>query len=208
MKKLKTKRLLVISLSILSFILMFSCDNNDDENPQETSLNFTQLEKESLLFMLEEEKLARDTYIYLNNLWSINVFSNISNSEQTHMNAVADLLTQNDIAFSILPIGEFENVALQNYYNQFIIDGQTSLNNALKIGATIEDLDIVDLENYINEIESTSIIEVYETLKCGSRNHLRSFVSTIIANNDTYTPQFLSIEEYNEILNEDHENCN
>jgi len=208
MKKLKTKRLLVISLSILSFILMFSCDNNDDENPQEASLNFTQLEKESLLFMLEEEKLARDTYIYLNNLWSINVFSNISNSEQTHMNAVADLLTQNDIAFSILPIGEFENVALQNYYNQFIIDGQTSLNNALKIGATIEDLDIVDLENYINEIESTSIIEVYETLKCGSRNHLRSFVSTIIANNDTYTPQFLSIEEYNEILNEDHENCN
>ena len=73
---------------------------------------------------------------------------------------------------------EFENQDLQNYYNTFVTNGSISQDNALQIGATIEDLDIVDLERFITETTNTEITDVFNSLQCGSRNHLRSFVSS------------------------------
>lgn len=144
----------------------------------------------------------------MNNLWSFNQFNNIKNSEQTHMNAIKTILDQNNIDYIILPEGQFDNENLQNLYNQFVIDGQVSSSNALQIGATIEDLDIVDLEDYINESTNQVLISTYQSLQCGSRNHLRSFVSAINTNESTYIPQFLTVEEYDNILNGSHEQCN
>jgi len=76
----------VISILILSLWITFfyacSEDKNDLENFEEiiddpTNQTLTEADKKALLFMLEEEKLARDTYDYLDNLWSINQFANI-----------------------------------------------------------------------------------------------------------------------------------
>jgi hypothetical protein len=185
-----------------------SCDDNESNNTVSDTISLTEEEKVGLLFMLEEEKLARDTYIYMNNLWSMNQFDNIKNSEQTHMNAIKTILDQNNIDYTILPEGQFDNENLQNLYNQFVIDGQVSSSNALQIGATIEDLDIVDLEDYINESTNQVLISTYQSLQCGSRNHLRSFVSAINNDESIYIPQFLTIEEYENILNGSHEQCN
>uniref|UniRef100_UPI00404AC75A DUF2202 domain-containing protein n=1 Tax=Flavobacterium sp. TaxID=239 RepID=UPI00404AC75A len=186
-------------------LLSFSC-SDDDNNSNSTSLS--QQEKDGLLFMLEEEKLARDTYIYMNNLWGLNQFNNIKNSEQSHMDAIVSILEQNDIEYTILPQGEFSYQNLQDLYNQFVIDGQVSSESALQIGATIEDLDIVDLEDYINDSTNAVLISTYENLQCGSRNHLRSFVTAIENLGFTYTPQFLTLEEYEAILNSSREQCN
>lgn len=49
----------------------------------------TQEEAASLLFMREEEKLARDVYLTLGGLYPIPVFQNIAQSEVQHMAAVA-----------------------------------------------------------------------------------------------------------------------
>ncbi len=211
MKTLKTNKLSYIAIGILSLGFLASCDNNNSDDNLDANLlenNLIQTDKESLLFMLEEEKLARDTYNYLDNLWNITAFSNIKNSEQSHMNAVSNLLTQYNITYDILPQGEFANQELQELYNQFVIDGQIDAVNALKIGALIEDLDIVDLENYMNSITNNDIILVYQSLQCGSRNHLRSFVSTLSTYNATYAPQFLSQQEYDFIVSSDKESCN
>ena len=54
-------------------------------------------EMASLSFIREEEKLARDIYLALFNLWGKNVFTNISNSESTHMGAVLVLLDKYDL---------------------------------------------------------------------------------------------------------------
>ena len=199
---------LLIALMLSSFLYLSSCgvDDSTEELLINTTLN--QSDKDALLFMLEEEKLARDTYMYLDNLWSINQFANIKSSEQTHMNAIIDLLEQNKIDYTILPVGEFNNQDLQKYYNQFISDGSISNINALKIGATIEDLDIVDLEVYINATSNASIISVFESLQCGSKNHLNSFMSGIINNGSTYTPQFLTQEAFDAILAEGKNQCN
>ena len=200
---MKTKFFIVTAIVMALFA--FSC--SDDENNVNSEI-LSQEEKDGLLFMLEEEKLARDTYVYLYNLWGINQFNNIKNSEQSHMDAIVTILEQNNIDYTILPQGQFLNENLQSIYDQFVINGQISSSNALQIGATIEDLDIVDLEDYINETTNSVVISTYENLQCGSRNHLRSFVSSIENNGDTYTPQYLSPEEYNNILNGSREQCN
>ena len=158
--------------------------------------------------MLEEEKLARDTYIYLNDLWSINQFANIKNSEQTHMDLVENLLIENNIEYSIQPVGEFETQTLQNFYDQFVSDGSVSTANAMQIGATIEDLDIKDLQDYLDATTHTDVIAVFENLQCGSRNHLRSFVLGIENSGNTYIPQFLSQEDFDLIIASNQEQCN
>jgi hypothetical protein len=209
----------VISILILtfSFTLLTACSDNNDNitddlkdqiNDQTDDQTLLDKNKEALLFMLEEEKLARDTYIYLNNIWSINQFANIQKSEQTHMDAIENLLIKNNINYSLKPTGKFSNQTLQNHYNQFVIDGAISKANAMQIGATIEDLDIKDLQGYIDLVTDQDLINVFENLKCGSRNHLRSFVSGIEKDGNTYIPQFITQDEYDTIIAQSHEKCN
>ena len=120
MKNLSFTRLISVVILILAIPSLMGCSEdsvNDDNTISDNttvSQTLTDSDKEALLFMLEEEKLARDTYIYLNDLWSINQFANIKNSEQTHMDAIANLLTQNEIAYTVLPEGEFKNEDLQH----------------------------------------------------------------------------------------------
>ena len=194
----------------LTFGLFIACSDNDANLSEEEALvNSVDSEEDinALLFMLEEEKLARDTYMYLDGLWGIDQFANIKLSEQSHMNAVVKLLVQYNIDHTILPDGEFNNEELQDFYNQFVEKGQIDRVNALEVGATIEDLDIVDLENYIKATSNTDIITVFESLQCGSRNHLRSFVRGLENSGASYTPQFLTIENYNLIVNDNNEKC-
>ncbi|MDC6389313.1 DUF2202 domain-containing protein [Maribacter sp. PR1] len=194
---------------LLSVVLLFgttSCEKDENNSVIINSLSKT--EENALIFMIEEEKLALDTYTYLGELWGINQFLNIQKSEQSHVNEVSNLIEQYDLTYTMLPEGEFMNEELQGLYNQFVVDGSKSQLNALLIGATIEDLDIVDLEDLMQSISNGDILNVFESLQCGSRNHLRAFVSAINQMRDNYTPQYLSMEEYIIIIESSNERCN
>ncbi len=200
----KTRVLLLVTVS-----LFMGCDNDETDttldNQESTAIVLE--DQKALLFMLEEEKLARDTYFYLDELWGVNQFSNIQNSEQSHLDAVTNLLVGYGIEHTILPEGEFRNQEIQELYDAFIEVGALNILEALKVGATIEDLDIVDLEDYINATSNTTIISVFERLQCGSRNHLRSFVLALENAGSTYTPQFLTEVDYLQIINDSSERC-
>lgn len=169
-----------------------------------TPSELTKEEIEGLLFMREEEKLAHDVYQALYNQWNLPIFLNISNSEQTHTDAVKTLIDRyglQDPASS--QIGVFTNSKLQDLYNQLVKEGSQSIAAALKVGATIEEIDILDLEKQIAQTEKQDIILVYENLMKGSRNHLRSFVSTLQKQTgEIYQPQYLSIDAYQLIINQ------
>ncbi len=79
--------------------------------------------------------------------------------------------------------------------------GSTSISDALQVGATIEDLDIFDLENALTKIDNQDIELVYDNLTKGSRNHLRSFYSNILIASETYVPQFITQEKFDAIVN-------
>lgn len=157
----------------------------------------------SLSFMREEEKLARDVYIALFNKWGVNIFTNISASEQTHMDAILMLLNKYGLTdpAGTNAVGVFNNTTLQNLYNQLVTQGNISVLEAYKVGATIEDLDIFDLQNALINIDNQDIRLVYDMLTKGSRNHLRAFYKNILNAGGTYTPQFITQAAFDAIVN-------
>ena len=54
-------------------------------------------EAEGILYMREEEKLARDVYLTLHEKWEMPIFQNISSSEQTHTDAVKTLIDRYEL---------------------------------------------------------------------------------------------------------------
>ncbi len=168
----------------------------------ESTANLSSSEVEGLLYMVEEEKLARDVYTYLNDLWRTQLFDNIAQSEQTHMDAVLSLISKHNLEIPITSdsMGEFTDANLKSLYEQLITTGAKSEVDALKVGATIEEIDIIDLDEYTKVSTSQDILNVYENLKSGSESHLRAFVSQLEKYGITYTPQYLSVQEYDAII--------
>lgn len=207
MKNLGISGLLFFALLLLTTGFT-SCNNSLDNNSPDQLIPLTEDEKANLLFMREEEKLARDVYLYFYEKYSLNIYKNIASSEQTHMNAVLSIMEKygvDDPASNEL--GEFTNVTLQQLYTDLIAQGDSSLVEALMVGATIEDVDIRDLDLAISETTKPDIIDMYEMLECGSRNHLRAFTNQLDSRGETYTTQFITQEQYHEILTGAHEHC-
>jgi len=90
-------------------------------------------------------------------------------------------------------------------YLHLINAGTQSKLDALYVGATIEDMDIVDLQLIIDQTKKTDIIKVCENLMKGSRNHLRAFVGEIELLGETYEPQYLDEDEFNAIIDSQRE---
>lgn len=157
-----------------------------------------------LIFMREEEKLARDTYIEMFKIWNSKIFDNISKSEQTHTDAVLELLEKYSITD---PVGDnapgvFTDQTLQSLYDTLIAQGSASLIDALLVGAAIEEIDIIDIQVQVdNFVDNQDIALVYESLLKGSRNHLRSFVSNLEKQGVVYQPIKLSQQSYDDIVN-------
>jgi hypothetical protein len=159
-------------------------------------------EKEALIFMHEEEKLARDVYQVLFERWGLPIFQNISSSEQTHMDAVKNLLDAYDVPDPVLDgLGVFANADLQALYDDLIAQGSQSLSDALRVGAAIEEIDILDLQERLAETDNADIQQVFNNLLMGSGNHLRSFTSTLLTQTgETYMPQFMGMEAYQAVI--------
>lgn len=159
----------------------------------------TEKEKLGLLQMREEEKLARDVYTTLGSIWGTRIFSNIASSEQTHTDAIKVLLTKYDIKDPVTSdaVGVFTSKTMQELYNKLTTQGKASLSEALNVGATIEDLDIRDLDVLKNETNKEDILLTYNNLQKGSRNHMRAFVR---ASGGNYTPQYISQSDYSSII--------
>ena len=160
-----------------------------------------------LLLMREEEKLARDVYLTFYDKWNLRIFSNIAKAEQTHTNAVKVLLDKYGIEDPVKDDtrGVFTDKHLQDLYNKLVARGNASLMDALMVGATVEDLDIFDLENLLSKTDNKDIKIVYKNLTKGSRNHLRSYVSQIERNGGTYKAQYLTEDEIKKIVSTPHE---
>lgn len=168
----------------------------------------TTAESDALLFMREEEKLAHDVYVTLAEQWSLPIFQNIATSETTHTEAIKVLLDRYGLADPAAgkAVGVFTNVTLQTLYHDLVADGAQSLAAALRVGATIEDLDISDLQQRLAQSDNADIELVFANLTRGSRNHLRAFVRTLEQQTgESYQPQYLDQALYNDIIRSDME---
>jgi len=196
--------------NILLFLFVFtllSCNTNEESELINEGLS--QKEQEDLQYLKEEEKLARDVYLYAFDLYAYRVFENISKSEQMHMDKVTGIMNIYQVEDLSLPErGKFTNTELQNLYDELTDLCDKSLEDAIKVGATIEDLDINDIEDFIEDTNLEDVKNMYLSLSCGSRNHMRAFSKNLTNLGLEYIPQFISEEEYLEIINNSNEKCN
>lgn len=163
----------------------------------------TDEEISALQFMREEEKLAHDVYVTLYEQWDLRLFNNIARSEQQHTDAVAYLLERYDVEdpAADTEFGEFVSQDLQALYDDLIAQGSNSVADALKVGAAIEEIDIMDLEERLGDVTNAEVRRVFENLTFGSENHLRAFANNIeIQTGEIYVPQFMDQADYDAIV--------
>ncbi len=156
--------------------------------------DLTAAERDTLLAMAEEEKLARDVYAKLYAVWNLPVFNNISASEQQHLDSLVSLLARYGVKDSVsaLPAGRFASAETKALYDRLVASGSGSLGAALTVGATIEDLDIADLQAAVAATDNDDLKIVYQNLMKGSRNHMRSFYGQLERQGGEYRAQYVS----------------
>ena len=180
-----------------------------------------------LNFMREEEKLARDVYQTLGTMYPDSaIFGNIDDSEQIHMTAVKAMIekygyedpnTNDNVG---VYTGEDFGWYFTEKYNLLVERASVSELEALYVGAFIEELDMMDInqcpqvivetDNGINDdsecgkvyTDNADIQRLYSSLLDGSDSHLEGYVQNIekIIGEGNYQAQVLSQELVDAIL--------
>jgi hypothetical protein len=204
-------RLMGLTLTTLAAApLLTACGGGDSAIGEPDTAVLSAQEIAALKFMREEEKLAHDVYVALYALWpTASIFSNIALSETTHTEAILALLVKYslDDPAEGKPAGVFEDADLQALYITLMNMGQTSLIAALSVGALIEETDVRDINEKKAVTDQADILAVYDSLLCGSRNHLRSFNAQLILQGVTYVPTIITQAEWDAIANAPMETC-
>ena len=184
-------------------------------------------EETHMVFMREEEKLARDVYITLGDKYpEAIVFKNIDDAEQQHTTKVKDKLAKYNIADPNTDdtVGAFTGKEYGWYftekYEALVGLGELGELNALYVGAFIEELDMLDIvqcpkviveadngidspsECGLDYTDNSDLQSMLESLLEGSKNHLRSYVGNIeaVEGECTYVAQVLTQKEVDTIL--------
>ncbi len=193
-----------IVLVLAPAFITAACSDDGGASP-----SLSDAEIADLQYMREEEKLARDVYLTLGAEWSLQIFSNIASSEQTHTDAVAGTMERLDVEDPVVDdsIGVFVDPQLAVIYDEMVSEGMTSAVAALHVGATIEEIDMVDIQAALGRTDEPALVTLYESLLCGSRNHLRAFASELESSGHPYEAQYLDPAELEAILSSPREQC-
>jgi hypothetical protein len=147
-----------------------------------TTIEMTEEQKDMLFFIYQEEKVARDVYITLGNIYTNeNTFASIQLSEQRHIDSARGLCEKYGVSIEGVDeenVGNFVLPVLQELYDTCVAEGQKSLLDALKVGELIEITDIDDLEHASVGMPA-DVVNVFENLKEGSLSHLDAFTAAI-----------------------------
>ena len=161
----------------------------------------TSREKEGLIFIWEEEKVARDLYASLHEKNNLSIFMDLMRSEQSHMDQAKAIMDQ----YGLSTPGEdepgaFHNQTLQEIYDRLLREGLPSDEDALRGSAEYEEISIRDLESELAATEKEDIRVVYQGLLAGSRKHLRSYVAELHDQGIEYAPRYLDKASFEEIV--------
>lgn len=161
-------------------------------------------EKEDIVSLMYEEKMAKDVYVTLNKTWGNRLFTNIIQAEEQHMNTLIMLAEVYEIEIPKVILternGVYDKAGISRLYDQLVMEGRISENQAMMVGAKIEELDIRDLRKAIANTDNKDLLGVYQQLENAAIRHLNAFVRNLERNNISYQPVILTMEEYNNII--------
>ncbi|MBN2055412.1 DUF2202 domain-containing protein [bacterium] len=161
-------------------------------------------EREALLYMRQEEKVAADVYAELAAAWKSPLFNNILRSETRHKEALKILLDKHGLEDPIagLEPGKFSDRALSKVYKKAVERGRKSLVEGLQAGAGIEELDILDLRRLLPKVSNKELSNTFQQLRRASANHLRAFVRMLARHGVTYEPQHMDKHDFDSLMSE------
>ncbi len=166
--------------------------------------SLAQADERTLVFLTEEEKLARDVYLAMEAKWGAKVFNHIAEAEQRHLGRAIELATAKGVKLSKSitegNTGKFQNKDLQKLYDELTASGNTSLEAALRVGARIEETDIRDLKMALEATDDESLRTTYQYFIDASGNHLRAFNKNLAAQGVTYSPVLLPQADFDAII--------
>ena len=67
------------------------------------------------------------------------------------------------------------NEKIQDLYDELAAKGVLSQTDAIEVGVLVEEIDIEDLEHFLERVDNQDIINVYHNILDGSYSHLASF---------------------------------
>ncbi|MEJ2480638.1 MAG: DUF2202 domain-containing protein, partial [Acidihalobacter sp.] len=135
---------------------------------------------QELLYMREEEKLARDVYRQAYGRWGRPVFARVAQAEQRHMDIMGRMLAYYGLSDPIADpnaSGGFTDTRLAKLYAELTTRASKSAGDALQAAGLIEEVDIMDLEKAASSAPDALLRRAYANIERGSRNHLRGFTS-------------------------------
>ena len=169
--------------------------------PRTASAMLSESEAADLAFQREEEKLAHDVYEAMYSNWQAKIFDNISAAEQRHADTMKRMLDQYNLPDSAdAEWGVFNNRDLQDKFDELVTKGAQSFIDGLYVGATIEEIDMISLQDAIDGTTRIDLLTAYQNLMEGSKDHLRSYVKDLENQGVIYVPQYISQELYEAIL--------
>lgn len=154
----------------------------------------SEAEKEMLYYGYSEESLAHDMYMYFYELYGVQTFKNIADSEAEHKTAVKSLLDRYGLE---VPTWYGE---LTDEFESLKQEGSTSLLKALEVWVKIEMLDIEDIAETIRTTDNSDFKIIFTNIGWASYNHLRWFLSAINNNGLTTSidySEYLTLDEVN-----------
>jgi len=161
---------------------LHASQNGSSSRDTATSAELSEEQKDELFYIFQEEKVARDVYITLGQIYTNeSTFALIQLSEQSHIDSAGALCEKYGVDISYVDVegvGNFELPVLQTLYDNCISQGENSLPDALRVGELIEITDIADLEHASIGMPD-DVVKVYSNLKDGSINHLAAFRSAL-----------------------------
>jgi hypothetical protein len=154
----------------------------------------------ALHFQIDEERMAGELYQAFGEKHSAQPFHNIPRAEARHRQLLENLATRAGLApAKTTTAGRYETPAIQARHDALLARGQTSLIEALKTGALVEEQDIADLRVLAAATDSPELKSVVTALERGSRHHLNALVRNLRARGIDYVAQVLTPAEVAEI---------
>jgi len=189
-----SKKFIGIFIMIISLVMVapLSAKGPQGGKQNQSTVTLTEAEIQTIKFMRQEEKLARDVYLILYDEYNTPIFLNISKSEQRHMDAMKRLIDKfkledpvSDDTIGAFPLSVGNDIDFNSLYDDLVDRGMNSYCDALQVGIDIEELDIEDIENALlmDDVNAQAVNKVLNNLLNGSYNHLRAFSSQYETNN-------------------------
>jgi len=136
-------------------------------------------QKNTLVAMAQEEKLAHDLYVAFAAKYPAPVFDRIAAAETQHLSVVRTLLARYAVSDPTAgtAAGTFSDLSVQAAYHRLLASGTASQAAALQAGQEVERTDIADLGKALAGVTAPDVTQVYQRLLAASQQHLTAFTT-------------------------------